>query len=593
MEVRGRRLFNRRPVCFFALFLAFGIIVAEGFYALPHLYRLIPLLLTAAVCVIFAAKPKLRGFLCLAVAFLTGFVSCSGAADVYDSRLVDDVSGTFTARVSGEIIVEDGTAEFYVEDLAVNGEVLEGECRVYVPMTAPDFGVGDVISIRGELVASRHEAFDSYFSSNVLNGTYFTIWADSAEFLAAGEPDFILGIQLEISRLFYEHMDEDASVIARALVIGDKRGIDDLLYGDVQASGLAHVLAVSGLHITALASAVYWLFRKLGINPKIALVVVLAISLFYIALCDFVPPAVRAFVMTAVFNFGSAFGYKRDGLSALGFAAAAIMIFSPFSLMHVGFLLSVFSLLGIMAFADPIKKFFMKGVDKIAPQKFAYASATITPARGLSAVKAGRVPETDVLEAFVAEKENEEEAVGGKRGKGQDAFGRVGVFRRGNRRQPYVYAVCGVFLRQSADAVHSLKRHHIAVHDVYLSVFADYHADFVDYGSARAGRRGGLADYAVHRVRACGGRDFFRFRAGGAFGDGRGLRARGGTCAQPFCVPEKVGEDYIRPRHRDAMACCRVRFRARFRLTLPFFSPPQAYIRKRTHTYESGRTRLI
>ena len=429
MEVRGRRLFNRRPVCFFALFLAFGIIVAEGFYALPHLYRLIPLLLTAAVCVIFAAKPKLRGFLCLAVAFLTGFVSCSGAADVYDSRLVDDVSGTFTARVSGEIIVEDGTAEFYVEDLAVNGEALEGECRVYVPMTAPDFGVGDVIAIQGELVASRHEAFDSYFSSNVLNGTYFTIWADSAEFLAAGEPDFILGIQLEISRLFYEHMDEDASVIARALVIGDKRGIDDLLYGDVQASGLAHVLAVSGLHITALASAVYWLFRKLGINPKIALVVVLAISLFYIALCDFVPPAVRAFVMTAVFNFGSAFGYKRDGLSALGFAAAAIMIFSPFSLMHVGFLLSVFSLLGIMAFADPIKKFFMKGVDKIAPPKFAYASATVTPARGLSAVKAGRVPETDVLEAFVAEKEKEEEAVGGKRGKGR-AKGRESLLRR-------------------------------------------------------------------------------------------------------------------------------------------------------------------
>lgn len=429
MEVRGRRLFNRRPVCFFALFLAFGIIVAEGFYALPHLYRLIPLLLTAAVCVIFAAKPKLRGFLCLAVAFLTGFVSCSGAADVYDSRLVDDVSGTFTARVSGEIIVEDGTAEFYVEDLAVNGEVLKGECRVYVPMTAPDFGVGDVISIQGELVASRHEAFDSYFSSNALNGIYFTIWADSAEFLAAGEPDFILGIQLEISRLFYEHMDEDASVIARALVIGDKRGIDDLLYGDVQASGLAHVLAVSGLHITALASAVYWLFRKLGINPKIALVVVLAISLFYIALCDFVPPAVRAFVMTAVFNFGSAFGYKRDGLSALGFAAAAIMIFSPFSLMHVGFLLSVFSLLGIMAFADPIKKFFMKGVDKIAPPKFAYASATVTPARGLSAVKAGRVPETDVLEAFVAEKEKEEEAVGCKRGKGR-AKGRESLLRR-------------------------------------------------------------------------------------------------------------------------------------------------------------------
>lgn len=398
MDVRGRRIFNRRPVCFFALFLAAGILVAEAFYALPHLYRLIPLFVVVASCVFLATGKARRKYLYVAIAFATGFLSCSGAADIYDSRLIDDVSGTFTARVASEIIVEDGMAQFYVEDLAVDGEVLDGECVVYVAMNAPDFGAGDIVVIKGDLVASRHEAFDSYFATDALNGTYFTLWGDSAEFLAAGEPDFILEIQLAISRLFYEHTDADTSAIARALVLGDKRGIDDLLYGDIQASGLAHVLAVSGLHITTLATAVYWLLRKLRVNAKIALPVVLVLTFFYIALCGFSPSAVRAFVMTAVFNFGSAFGLKKDGLSSLAFAAAAILVFSPFSIMHVGFLLSVFSVFGIMTFAGPIKKFMMKGIDAVAPARAtanisSAFTSSVAPTHGFAAIVAGSVPE--------------------------------------------------------------------------------------------------------------------------------------------------------------------------------------------------------
>ena len=188
MTVRGRRIFNRRPVCFFALFLAAGILAAEAFYPLPHLYRLVPLLVTAAVCVFFACFGRWRGFLYLAVAFLVGFLACSGAADVYDSRLTDDVSGTFTAKVSSEIIVEDGMAEFYVEDLAADGKVLKGECRVYADITAPDFGAGDVIVLTGRPTAERHEAFDGYFASNALNGTYFTLRADGASPLACMSP---------------------------------------------------------------------------------------------------------------------------------------------------------------------------------------------------------------------------------------------------------------------------------------------------------------------------------------------------------------------------------------------------------------------
>ena len=117
MTVKGRRIFNRRPVCFFALFLAVGIILAEAFYPTDRLFRFIPLLLTAAVCILFGVLPKTRRLVYLPLALLVGFLSCAGAADIVDSRLVPDTRGTFTARVASEIVVEDGMAEFYVEDL--------------------------------------------------------------------------------------------------------------------------------------------------------------------------------------------------------------------------------------------------------------------------------------------------------------------------------------------------------------------------------------------------------------------------------------------------------------------------------------------
>lgn len=406
MNVRGRRIFNRRPVCFFALTLAAGILVAEAFYPVPHLYRLIPLTLCVGICACFAVFGRLRKYLYIAAAFLIGFLSCTGAADIADSRLVPDGEGVFTARVASEITVKDGSAWFYVEDLTLGDRTLEGRVYVTARLDAPDFGAGDIVLLEGHLSAEKHEAFDTYYASAVLDRCYFELRNADVSYLAHGDPDIVLSVRLAISRLYHEHMDEDAAVIARALIIGDTSGMDEGLYDDITDSGLVHVLSVSGLHITALATAVYWVFRKLGINSKIALVVVLALGLFYVAVCDFVPPAVRALVMTAVFNFGSAFGFKRDGLSALAFAASAIMIFSPFSLMHVGFLLSVFSILGIMLFAESFKKFFMKGVDRVAPSRLALSPSDKFGT--VASIQAGAVPEDDPLEKLIAEKTAEE-----------------------------------------------------------------------------------------------------------------------------------------------------------------------------------------
>lgn len=107
MSAERRRLFNYRPVCFAALVLAAGILLAESLYPVNHLFRLIPIAVATAVAVALLLFRRTRRYAALAVVFVVGVVAMSAASDIYDSRLPESAQGTFTARVTSEIISED------------------------------------------------------------------------------------------------------------------------------------------------------------------------------------------------------------------------------------------------------------------------------------------------------------------------------------------------------------------------------------------------------------------------------------------------------------------------------------------------------
>ena len=197
-------------------------------------------------------------------------------------------------------------------------------------------------------------------------------------------------------------------------MLGDKRAISDGAYDAISASGLAHVLAVSGLHITAIATALYFILKKLKVNPKISLVVVTLITLLYSMLCSFTASSLRAVVMTAVFASASAFGQKRDNLSTLALALVLILIFRPTALMEVGFLLSFFSVFGIVVFYKPFNRLGMRVVERINPKhkictrvatRFvnvcALSFATNLATLPLVAYFFGRIPTLFVLSNFI------------------------------------------------------------------------------------------------------------------------------------------------------------------------------------------------
>lgn len=155
------------------------------------------------------------------------------------------------------------------------------------------------------------------------------------------------------------HGDELATV--GALTLGYKQGLDKELKRHFQASGAAHVLAVSGLHTGILYGLVWWLLTLGGrFKPRYenragrwtVSLIIIAVMWAYAWLTGMTPSVVRAVIMVTMVEI-SRMAY-RDPISLNSIAAAAvlILIFRPTDLWSVSFQLSFAATTAIVLTAD-------------------------------------------------------------------------------------------------------------------------------------------------------------------------------------------------------------------------------------------------
>ncbi len=138
--------------------------------------------------------------------------------------------------------------------------------------------------------------------------------------------------------------------VLTALVTGDRSGIDAATWHDLDAAGITHLIAISGLHIGLVAGLVYWsaggLWRRLPQVPlwwPTPLVQALTGALAatgYAALAGFSVPTQRALVMFMVLVSARLARRRIGPLQAWWGAMAAVLIFDPFAPLGPGFWLS-------------------------------------------------------------------------------------------------------------------------------------------------------------------------------------------------------------------------------------------------------------
>ncbi len=154
------------------------------------------------------------------------------------------------------------------------------------------------------------------------------------------------------------HLDEPVASEMRALVIGERGGISQGVRNTFARTGMAHLLVISGLHLSMVAAAVFGLVRLLmllfpavaarGWANKIAAVAAMLAVSAYAAIAGHHISTERALIMVLAYMFAVVMDRPRAALASLALAAIVICIVLPGSSADVGFQLSFASVIAIV-----------------------------------------------------------------------------------------------------------------------------------------------------------------------------------------------------------------------------------------------------
>ena len=170
-----------------------------------------------------------------------------------------------------------------------------------------------------------------------------------------------------LTEMLEQHFPEDVSAFAKALLLGDRTGIDYETDTAFKLSGISHVIAVSGLHVSILFTLINilcfkrrWLVALFGI-PALVL---------FAAVAGFSPSITRACIMQILMILAMLTGKEYDGPTELAFSCLVMLAVNPLSVTSVSLQLSVGCMIGIFLFHGKIVEYFAEKIAKHGKRRF-------------------------------------------------------------------------------------------------------------------------------------------------------------------------------------------------------------------------------
>lgn len=165
-----------------------------------------------------------------------------------------------------------------------------------------------------------------------------------------------------VARLKLLAGEEDGSIFA-AMLLGDKTGMPEEIRELYQKNGIAHLLAVSGLHLSLVSMAAYGLLRKAGAGYGRAAVAGGLVLMVYSILTGASPSVLRALIMTLCGFLAAYLGRTYDLLSAMGLSALILLWYSPYLVDQAGVQLS-FAAIGGIGLAKELEAWSVTGTEQ-------------------------------------------------------------------------------------------------------------------------------------------------------------------------------------------------------------------------------------
>lgn len=261
------------------------------------------------------------------------------------------------------IEIEEGTGlklTGVLEAIEIGGEkgIAKGKAIIYIDK-ADEVYIGDLIEVRGELKLiekpknpGAFDAYHYYYGRKI----YYKIFAQNFEVIKQQKSNAIAILSKLRNQIAFgidNCFPRQEAGIVKTMMLGMKYDLDKTIKDFYKIAGLSHLLAISGLHVSILGLGVYKLLRKLFKKERLASLMTILLLIFYCMLTGNNISTVRATLMISTMLLAVLFSKRYDAYSALFASGFILLLYNPYQLFSVGFLLSYFAVGGIL-FLTPI-----------------------------------------------------------------------------------------------------------------------------------------------------------------------------------------------------------------------------------------------
>lgn len=352
----------KRPVFWILLAFVLGEVIAVF-----DLNIAVPCIVLAIIVIrkiIIKAYEDMGAFVVIFFTLIMGFMLMSN--EITTRNHIYDLKEN-TVIVQGKIYKIENTAfgtNIYLKGVEVeNGEKSVSVKRIFVNTEKiPNVKIGNIIKVRGKLRQFEEAANKGNFDSRkyyLSLGFYGKIEAGTIEVINSdysGIRQGLYELRMEIIERLEKLCSDNNGIfsiinnkngIIGAIILGDKTDLDSDIKELYSVSGIAHILAISGLHISFIGMAIYRLLRRrfrFLFSAAVSIPVILSFGI----MSGFGISTIRAIIMFILKIIGEVLGRKYDAITAISLAGLVLLVQNPFVVCNSGFQMSFGAIIAIV-----------------------------------------------------------------------------------------------------------------------------------------------------------------------------------------------------------------------------------------------------
>jgi ComEC/Rec2-related protein len=262
-------------------------------------------------------------------------------------------------EVQGNVVDDVRKTTFGYKTILEVTEPMQGKVMLYLPANITPPKVNDQIlgTVTLQALTSKNPGFANWLHHQGIHAT-----AKGKEYKKIGEnagfTSMLRNLRNRLSQqLAATFPDSKTAGLSNAMLLGDRTALDGDIRKDFSATGLSHIVAISGMNFAIIYGVLNLLLSPmlyLRRGRQIRTLIVVPMLAFFALLTGGNPAVVRAAIMLGMLDISQAFWSKNNSLNALATSALMFLAFDPQSLFTPDFQLSYAAVLGILLLQNPI-----------------------------------------------------------------------------------------------------------------------------------------------------------------------------------------------------------------------------------------------